>query len=48
MPLRYLLGPVGDMYCLSNTFRMLVIQENLPMVKVFDTSFDSIKGKENL
>ena len=24
MPLKYLLGPVGDMYCLSNTFRMLV------------------------
>ena len=25
MPLKYLLGPVGDMYCLSNTFRMLVV-----------------------
>ena len=24
MSLTYLLGPVGDMYCLSNTFRMLV------------------------
>ena len=24
MPLKYLLGPVGDKYCLSNTFRMLV------------------------
>ena len=24
MPLKYLLGPVGDMYSLSNTFRMLV------------------------
>ena len=24
MPPKYLLGPVGDMYCLSNTFRMLV------------------------
>ena len=26
MPLKYLLGPVGDVYCLSNTFRMLVPQ----------------------
>ena len=25
MPLETLLGPVGDMYCLSNAFRMLVI-----------------------
>ena len=25
MPLKNLLGPVGDMYCLSNTFRMLVL-----------------------
>ena len=24
MPLKYLLGPVGDIYCISNTFRMLV------------------------
>ena len=24
IPLQYLLGPVGDIYCLSNTFRMLV------------------------
>ena len=24
MPLEYLLGLVGDMYCVSNTFRMLV------------------------
>ena len=27
MPLQYLLGPVGDMYCFSNTFRMLVYQD---------------------
>ena len=27
MPPKYLLGPVGDMYCLSNTFRMLVYSE---------------------
>ena len=24
MPLENLLGPVGDLYCFSNTFRMLV------------------------
>ena len=26
---KYLLGPVGDMYCLSNTFRMLVENDSL-------------------
>ena len=25
MPLENLLGPVGDLYCISNTFRMLVL-----------------------
>ena len=25
MPLENLLGPVGDLYCFSNTFRMLVL-----------------------
>ena len=25
MPLKYLLGPVGDRYCFSNTFRILVL-----------------------
>ena len=25
MPLKYLLGPVGDMYCFSNTYGMLVL-----------------------
>ena len=25
MPLTNLLGPVGDMYCFSNTYRLLVI-----------------------
>ena len=35
MPLKYLLGAVGDVYCLSNTFRMLVYIVNEKYLHVY-------------
>ena len=40
MPHTYLLGPVGDMFCLSNTIRMLVFYEtpnwqNLNVINIY-------------
>ena len=34
MPHENLLGPVGDLYCFSNTFRMLVYIENPHVTRV--------------
>ena len=36
-PLKYLLGPVGGMTCLSNTFRMLVYSGTSPHNKITKT-----------
>ena len=47
MPLNYLLGPVGDMYCLSNTFRMLALTNFMWIVPVVPYAGDFFKILES-
>ena len=35
MPLENLLGPVGDMYCFSNTYRMLVFSNVMHLALMY-------------
>ena len=39
MPLENVLGPEGDMYCFSNTYRMLVCFEFVPLSNLLDVCF---------